>query len=323
MAGSIHKLGIKLMIDLKPKKNINFDDFELATGDEMKGRSLWVDARVRYAKNKMATICLFTLILICIFSIFGNYFAAYSIEEIDWAVLGMTYEKGYPSLETGHYFGTDEMGRDLYARVVQGSRISLAVGFIGAIISTFVGTIYGAISGYIGGRVDGLMMRIVDILIAIPFMFVLILFLVVFGRSILMIFVGIALFSWLGMARVARGQTMTLKNKEFIEAARATGVSQFTIVIRHIVPNLLGIVIVYGSLMIPGFIMAESFISFLGLGVQEPNTSWGALISEGAGTMTYGTIWQLAFPLFFFTTTMFCFYFIGDGLRDAFDPKDR
>jgi oligopeptide transport system permease protein len=311
------------MIDLNAKKKLNLDDFDLSSGDEMKGRSLWVDARIRYAKNKMASICLFVLILICIFSIFGNFFAAFSIEEIDWAVLGMTYEKGYPSLETGHYFGTDEMGRDLYARVVQGSRISLAVGFIGAIISTFVGTIYGAISGYIGGRVDGLMMRIVDILIAIPFMFVLILFLVVFGRSILMIFVGIALFSWLGMARVARGQTMTLKNKEFIEAARATGVSQFTIVIRHIVPNLLGIVIVYGSLMIPGFIMAESFISFLGLGVQEPNTSWGALISEGAGTMIYGTIWQLAFPLFFFTVTMFCFYFIGDGLRDAFDPKDR
>ncbi|XAT61580.1 ABC transporter permease subunit [Rhodobacteraceae bacterium Araon29] len=311
------------MINLKAKKNINFDDFERAIGDEMKGRSLWVDARIRYARNKMATICLFTLILVGIFSIFGNYFAAYSIEEIDWAVLGMTYEKGYPSLETGHYFGTDEMGRDLYARVVQGSRISLAVGFIGAFISTFVGTIYGAISGYIGGRVDGFMMRIVDILISIPFMFVLILFLVVFGRSILMIFVGIALFSWLGMARVARGQTMTLKNKEFIEAARAIGVSQFTIVIRHIVPNLLGIVIVYGSLMIPGFIMTESFISFLGLGVQEPNTSWGSLIFEGASTMTYGTIWQLAFPLFFFTVTMFCFYFIGDGLRDAFDPKDR
>ena len=323
MAGWIRKSGIKLMIDLKAKKNFNFDNFELAPDDEMKGRSLWVDARIRYARNKMATICLFILILICIFSIFGNLFAAYSIEEIDWAILGMTLEKGYPSFETGHYFGTDEMGRDLYARVVQGSRISLSVGFIGAIISTFVGTMYGAISGYIGGRLDGLMMRIVDILIAIPFMFVLILFLVVFGRSILMIFVGIALFSWLGMARVARGQTMTLKNKEFIEAARAIGVSQFTIVIRHIVPNLLGIVIVYGSLMIPGFIMAESFISFLGLGVQEPNTSWGALISEGAGTMTYGTFWQLAFPLSFFTVTMFCFYFIGDGLRDAFDPKDR
>lgn len=311
------------MLDLKTNQNSNANEFELASSDEMKGRSLWVDARSRYARNKMATICLFTLILVCIFSIFGNYFAAYSNEEIDWAVLGMTYEKGYPSFETGHYFGTDEMGRDLYARVVQGSRISLAVGFIGAIISTFVGTVYGAISGYIGGRVDGLMMRIVDILTAIPFMFVLILFLVVFGRSILMIFVGIALFSWLDMARVARGQTMTLKNKEFIEAARATGVSQFTIIIRHIVPNLLGIVIVYGSLLIPSFIMTESFISFLGLGVQEPNTSWGALISEGAGTMTYGTIWQLAFPLFFFTVTMFCFYFIGDGLRDAFDPKDR
>ena len=310
-------------MNLKTKKKFNFDSLDQEFDDEVKGRSLWVDARIRYAKNKMATICLFILISICIFSIVGNFFASYSIEEIDWDVLGMTLEKGYPSFETGHYFGTDEMGRDLYARVVQGSRISLTVGFIGAIISTFIGTIYGAVSGYIGGRVDSLMMRIVDILIAIPFMFVLILFLVVFGRSILMIFVGIALFSWLGMARIARGQTMTLKNKEFIEAARATGVSQFIIIIRHIVPNLLGIVIVYGSLMIPGFIMAESFISFLGLGVQEPNTSWGALISEGAGTMTYGTFWQLVFPLFFFTVTMFCFYFIGDGLRDAFDPKDQ
>ena len=311
------------MIDFKAKKNFNFDDFDQAPSDDMKGRSLWREARIRYAKNKMANICLFILILICIFSIFGSFFATYNNEEIDWAVLGMAYEKGYPSLETGHYFGTDEMGRDLYARVVQGSRISLAVGFIGAIISTVFGTLYGAISGYIGGRVDSLMMRIVDILTAIPFMFMLILLLVVFGRSILMIFVGIALFSWLNMARLARGQTMTLKNKEFIEAARAMGVSQLTIVIRHIIPNLLGIVIVYGSLLIPSFIMTESFISFLGLGVQEPNTSWGALISEGAGTMTYGTIWQLAFPLFFFTVTMFCFYFIGDGLRDAFDPKDR
>tara|TARA_B100001057_G_scaffold333961_1_gene334511 strand:+ start:453 stop:1370 length:918 start_codon:yes stop_codon:yes gene_type:complete len=304
-------------------KNNILKNFKNMNNVEIKGRSLWVDARIRYSKNKMATMCLFALICICFFSIFGSFFSNYSIDEIDWNILGMTLEKGYPSIQTGHYFGTDEMGRDLYARVVQGSRISLAVGFIGAFISTFIGTLYGAISGYYGGRLDSLMMRIVDVLISIPFMFVLILFLVVFGRSILMIFVGIALFSWLGMARVARGQTMTLKNKEFIEAARATGVSEFNIITRHIIPNLLGIVIVYGSLMIPGFIMAESFISFLGLGVQEPNTSWGALISEGAGTMTYGTIWQLAFPLSFFIVTMFCFYFIGDGLRDAFDPKDN
>mgnify|MGYP001431708139 CR=1 FL=1 len=304
-------------------KNNILKNLETISNDEIKSRSLWVDARIRYSKNKMATMCLFVLICICIFSIFGGSFSNYSIDEIDWNILGMTFEKGYPSIQTGHYFGTDELGRDLYARVVQGSRISLAVGFIGAIISTFIGTLYGAISGYYGGRLDSLMMRIVDVLISIPFMFVLILFLVVFGRSILMIFIGIALFSWLGMARVARGQTMTLKNKEFIEAARAIGISELNIITRHIIPNLLGIVIVYGSLMIPGFIMAESFISFLGLGVQEPNTSWGALISEGAGTMTYGTIWQLAFPLSFFTVTMFCFYFIGDGLRDAFDPKDQ
>jgi ABC-type dipeptide/oligopeptide/nickel transport systems, permease components len=228
-----------------------------------------------------------------------------------------------PSIANGHYFGVDELGRDLYARTVQGTRISLLVGFVGAAIAVIVGTLYGAIAGYFGGRTDGIMMRIVDILMAIPFMFVLILMLVIFGRSILMLFIGIGLISWLDMSRIARGQTLTLKNKEFVEAAIAIGVRPMTIILRHIVPNLLGLVIVYATLLVPTMIITESFISFLGLGVQEPATSLGALISAGAGQMQYGVIWQLVFPLFFFIVTLFAFFFVGDGLRDALDPKDR
>ena len=167
------------------------------------------------------------------------------------------------------------------------------------------------------------MMRLVDILLSIPYMFVLILLLVVFGRSIGMLFVGIGLISWLDMSRIVRGQTLSLKEKEFVEAARAGGAGHFTIIIRHIVPNLLGIVVVYATLLVPQMILTESFISFLGLGVQEPLTSWGALFSQGAGTVMYGTLWQLLFPLFFFIVTLFSFYFVGDGLRDALDPRDR
>ena len=214
-------------------------------------------------------------------------------------------------------------GRDLYARVVQGTQVSLMVGIIGAAIAVLVGTLYGATAGYLGGRVDSIMMRTVDILMAVPYMFVLILLLVMFGRSIFMLFVGIGLLSWLEMSRIVRGQTLSLKNREFIEAAQATGVSSFRIIVRHIVPNLLGVVAVYSTLLVPLMILTESFISFLGLGVQEPLTSWGALISEGAGTIRYGTLWQLLFPLGFFVVTLFAFYFVGDGLRDALDPKDR
>jgi oligopeptide transport system permease protein len=158
---------------------------------------------------------------------------------------------------------------------------------------------------------------------SIPYMFVLILLLVIFGRSILMLFVGIGLVSWLDMARIVRGQTLSIKKKEYIEAAITIGVNHFTIIRKHIIPNLLGVVAVYATLLVPGMILTESFISFLGLGVQEPNTSWGALISEGAGTMRYGTLWQLLFPLFFFVISLFSLFFIGDGLRDALDPKDR
>ncbi len=295
----------------------------VAAAEAVKGRSLWADARARFFRNKAAVAGLFMLGLVVLFAIFGQYFAAWSNEEIDWSVLGNVAEAGRPSFETGHYFGTDSLGRDLYARTVQGTQISLMVGLIGAMVAVFVGTLYGAVAGYFGGRTDSIMMRTVDILMSIPYMFVLILLLVIFGRSIILLFVGVGLISWLDMSRIVRGQTLTVKNKEFVEAAVATGVRPFTIILRHITPNLLGVVVIYATLLIPLLILQESFISFLGLGVQEPNTSWGALINEGAQEMNNGTIWQLLFPLFFFIITLFSFFFVGDGLRDALDPKDR
>ncbi|RMA41229.1 ABC transporter permease subunit [Rhodophyticola porphyridii] len=296
---------------------------QLAHKDAVKGRSLWADARTRFFRNKAAVGGLIVLLLVGLFAVIGPFVAPWDYEEIDWSVLGRVAEAGRPSLETGHWFGTDPLGRDLFARTVQGTQISLMVGIVGAFIAVIVGTFYGAVAGYFGGRVDNVMMRIVDVLMSIPYMFVLILLLVVFGRSMLMLFIGIGLVSWLDMARIARGQTLTLRNKEFVEAAVATGVGPFTIILRHIVPNLLGVVIVYATLLVPSMIIYESFISFLGLGVQEPLTSWGALISEGSGEMVNGTLWMLLVPLFFFVVTLFGFFFVGDGLRDALDPKDR
>jgi oligopeptide transport system permease protein len=290
---------------------------------EVKGRSLWADARKRFMLNKAAVASLFVLIFITLFSFAGESIAPWTNEEIDFNVIGSADTKGMPSIASGHYFGTDDLGRDLFARSAQGTRISLMVGFVGTFIAVLVGTVYGAVSGYVGGRTDAIMMRIVDILSAIPYMFVLILLLVMFGRSMFMIFVGIGLLSWLGMARIVRGQTLSLKHKEYIEAARASGVSSWKIILRHILPNLLGVVAVYTTLLIPDMIMAESFISFLGLGVQEPLTSLGALISEGSKSIVQGSLWQLYFPLAFFTVTLYAFYFVGDGLRDALDPKDR
>ncbi|SET21899.1 ABC transporter permease subunit [Paracoccus homiensis] len=291
--------------------------------DEVKGRSPWADARKRFFRNKAAMTGLIILIAVALFALLGGYFAQWSNEDLDFTVMGQVATMGAPSLENGHYFGTDDLGRDLFARTVQGTQISLMVGIVGAAIAVIVGTLYGATAGYVGGRTDQIMMRAVDILMSIPYMFVLILLLVMFGRSIAMLFLGIGLISWLDMSRIVRGQTLSLKNREFIEAARATGVPSWKIILRHIVPNLLGVVAVYATLLVPLMILTESFISFLGLGVQEPLTSWGALISEGAGTMNYGTLWQLAFPLFFFVITLFGFFFVGDGLRDALDPKDR
>lgn len=291
--------------------------------EPVKGRSLWQDALERFLRNRAAVGSSLVLLAIVLFALVGSSFAKYSVDEIDWNFIGSDAANGVPSIETGHYFGTDDSGRDLYIRTIQGTQTSLLVGIIGAFVAGFIGTIYGAFSGFVGGWVDNLMMRTVDILIAIPYMFIIILLMVMFERSFFMLFVGIGIVSWLDMSRIVRGQTLSLKHREFVEAARAAGVGQSTIIFRHIVPNLIGIVVVYGTLLVPIMIQVESFISFLGLGVREPNTSLGALIAEGAATITYGTPWQLLFPLSFFIVMLISLFFIGDGLRDALDPKDR
>ena len=223
-------------------------------------------------------------------------------------------------MESGHYFGTDSSGRDLLVRVAIGGRISLMVGVAAALVAVILGTLYGSLSGYLGGKVDSVMMRLLEILNSFPFMFFVILLVTFFGQNILLIFVAIGMVSWLDMARIVRGQTLSLKRKEFIEAAQVGGVSTGNIVIRHIVPNVLGVVVVYASLLVPSMILFESFLSFLGLGTQEPLSSWGALLSDGANSMEVSP-WLLLFPAGFLVVTLFCFNFIGDGLRDALDPK--
>ncbi|MDG6881681.1 Oligopeptide transport system permease protein oppC [Phocoenobacter uteri] len=281
------------------------------------GRSLWQDASRRFFRNKAAVTSLILLCFIVLFITFAPMLMPFSYEDTDWNMMGVA-----PDFESGHYFGTDSSGRDLLVRIAIGGRISLMVGVLGAIISVLIGTTYGAISGYVGGRTDSIMMRLVEILGSFPFMFFIILLVTFFGQNILLIFVAIGAIAWLSLARIVRGQTLSLKNKEFIEAAQVTGVSHTKIVSKHIIPNVLGIVAVYASLEVPNLILFESFLSFLGLGTQEPMSSWGALLSDGAAQMETSP-WLLFFPALFLCLTLFCFNFIGDGLRDALDPKDK
>jgi oligopeptide transport system permease protein len=227
-----------------------------------------------------------------------------------------------PDFAGGHYFGTDDNGRDLFVRTMYGGRISLTVGLVATLVSLVIGVTWGATAGFLGGRIDGVMMRIVDILYSVPFIFFVIMLTVVFGRNIVLIYVAIGAVSWLDMSRIVRGQTMSLKRREFVEAAHAGGVRGAAIVRRHIIPNCLGPVVIYITLTVPNVILTESFLSFLGLGVQEPATSWGVLIADGARIMD-SSPWALIFPATFLAVTLGCFSFIGDGLRDALDPKDR
>ncbi len=290
----------------------------LDTPESIQGRSLWQDALRRLLHNKAAVVSMILLGIIVILAIFAPFLSPWAFDDPDW---GYDFP-GAPNMEMKHWFGTDGNGRDLFVRTLFGARISLMVGVIATTVSLLIGVTYGATAGFIGGRVDNVMMRIVDIMYSLPFMFFVILLMVFFGRNIFLIFVALGAVEWLTMARIVRGQTLSLKKKEFIEAAHAIGVSNWKIITRHIIPNVLGPVIVYMTLTIPQVILTESFLSFLGLGVQEPLTSWGVLISEGAKQMESAP-WMLVFPAVFLALTLFCFNFIGDGLRDALDPKDR
>jgi oligopeptide transport system permease protein len=285
--------------------------------EDVAGRSLWSDAWRALKHNRAAMVGAFTIAAMTVLVIAGPWFSPYSYDFTDFAHTAIG-----PSLSTGHIFGTDTLGRDLFVRTLYGGRISLLVGVVATLVSLVIGVSYGSVAGYFGGRLDHLMMRIVDILYAMPFMFFVILLMVFFGRNILLIFVAIGAINWLDMARIVRGQTLSLKYREFVEAAQAQGVATHAIIRRHIVPNLLGVVAVYVTLTIPQVILVESFLSFLGLGVQEPMTSWGALVKEGADQME-SAVWMLAFPAVFLAVTLFCFNFVGDGMRDALDPKDR
>jgi oligopeptide transport system permease protein len=282
----------------------------------LKGRSLWDDARRRLLHNKAAVASVMVLAALVLLAAFGPYLVPYRFDQINkndvWAA----------PLQAGHLLGADSLGRDLLARLLIGLRVSLAVGVVATCVSLVIGVLWGSVAGYVGGRVDEVMMRVVDVLYSLPFIFFVILLMVTFGRNFILMFVAIGAVEWLTMARIVRGQTLSLKQREFIEAARAAGLERKAILLRHIVPNLLGPVVVYVTLTIPGVILAESFLSFLGLGVQEPMTSLGSLISKGAQDMELAP-WLLIFPSSVMVVTLMAFNFIGDGLRDAIDPKDR
>ena len=284
---------------------------------EIKGRSLWQDALARLLRNRAAVGAIIILGVIALMAVLAPWLSPHPFDEIYWDRIQMP-----PDFAHGFWFGTDGNGRDLFVRTLYGARVSLMVGILATGVSLIIGVSYGATAGFFGGRVDNVMMRFVDIMYSLPFMFFVILLMVMFGRNIWLIFVALGAVEWLTMARIVRGQTLSVKRREFIEAAHAAGIGNFTIIFRHIIPNVLGPVIVYMTLTIPQVILTESFLSFLGLGVQEPLTSWGVLISEGARVMETAP-WMLVFPAVFLAVTLFCFNFIGDGLRDALDPKDR
>ncbi len=283
----------------------------------VRSRSLWADAWRRLLRNRAAVISAVILSVMALLVIVGPMISPWDGEQPDW-----DYSYHPPSIEQSHWFGTDAIGRDLFVRTLTGGRVSLALGILATIVSLLIGVAYGAIAGYYGGRLDSIMMRLVDILYAMPFMFFVILLMVFFGRNFFLIFIAIGAVNWLDMARIVRGQTLSLRNKDFVLAAETIGVQPAAIIRRHIVPNLLGVVVVYVTLTIPQVILVESFMSFLGLGVQEPSASWGALVNDGAQEIETAP-WLLMFPASFLALTLFCFNFLGDGLRDALDPKDH
>jgi len=289
------------------------DSITTSVQPEEKGSSLWQDAFHRLKKNKLAVAgALFLLFEIAI-AVLTPAIAPYSFEEQN---LELTMAP--PSAK--HLLGTDSLGRDLLTRLMYGGRISLLVGVLASLVSVLIGVLYGATAGFLGGKIDNWMMRVVDVLYALPFIFLVIILMVYFGRNFILLFVALGFTQWLTMARIVRGQVMSLKEKEFIEAARSIGVSDFAILTRHLIPNCLGPVIVYLTLTVPAVILEEAFLSFLGLGVQAPMASWGTLISSGVEAMEIAPLVLIA-PAVCLSLTLISLNFLGDGLRDALDPK--
>jgi oligopeptide transport system permease protein len=277
------------------------------------GTSLWRDAWLRLRKNRLALFGLGVLGLFITVALLTPWIAPYGYAQQD-------LDLGATGPSAAHWFGTDIFGRDLLTQIMYGGRVSLAVGFVATAVALLIGVTWGAIAGYAGGRVDAVMMRLVDILYALPFMIFIVLLMVVFGRNMLLLFLAIGAVEWLTMARIMRSQVQSLRQQEFVEAAVSLGLSPATIIRRHLVPNALGPIIVYTTLTIPSVMLLEAFLSFLGLGIQPPQTSWGLLISYGAETMEEYP-WLLLFPGLALTLTLFSLNFLGDGLRDALDVR--
>jgi len=283
------------------------------TSEVEHGTSLWHDAWIRLSKNKLAVFGGAVILFLIVISILTPWIAPYSYDAQNLGI-GATPPSG------AHWLGTDDLGRDLLTRLMYGGRISLMVGFCATAVSLLIGVLYGAIAGYVGGRVDALMMRIVDIMYALPFIIFVILLMVVFGRNLVLLFAAIGAVEWLTMSRIVRAQVMSLRKQEYIEASIAMGISNRQIITKHLIPNVLGPIIVYTTLTIPSIMLFEAFLSFLGLGVQPPMSSWGLLISDGVRSMEEFP-WLLIFPGLMLSLTLFSLNFLGDGLRDALDPK--
>ena len=280
--------------------------------DSEHGTSLWKDAARRFLRNRMALFGLNFVALLAILALAAPLFVQ------DYATQNLAYGAKAPS--SAHWFGTDVLGRDMLSRVLYGSRISLAVGICATLVSLTIGVFYGAVSGYLGGKTDVVMMRIVDILYALPFTVFVILLMVIFGRNIILLFMAIGAVEWLTVARIVRGQVLSLRRQEFIEAAIALGLRKRAIILRHLVPNVLGITIIYATLTVPSVMLLEAALSFLGFGVQPPMSSLGVLIDEGAKNIEEFP-WLLIYPGVLFSLTLFSLNFLGDGLRDALDPR--
>lgn len=285
----------------------------MANIEIQQGRSLTQDALIRLRNNKMAMMGLCVLLFFIVIALLTPFIAPYTYE-------GQNLELGATAPSAQHWLGTDSLGRDQLTRIMYGSRVSLMVGFIATAVALLIGVLWGATAGFIGGRLDAIMMRIVDALFALPFTIFIILLTVIFGSSMVLLFVAIGAVEWLTMARIVRGQVLGIKQQEFVEAAVSMGLSPWQIITRHLIPNVLGPIIIYTTLTIPSVILLESFLSFLGLGIQPPQSSWGSLISSGVETMEEYP-WLLIFPGLALSLTLFSLNFLGDGLRDALDPR--